>query len=254
LAQVAEEVEAPMALSPVVRKLAIWIASAVGVVLVVVFLWNQGGNLIRGESVGALTYVLVLALVFGDAVCPVLPGETTLNAASVLASHDRLILWLVIAAGALGAVLGDSVVYWVARSATGRLRHWLDRAAEGKSMAKAIDLLGRRGTIFLMFGRYSPGIRFALNVTLGGVVHMPYRKFLFWSTISGTVWSAFTCLSAYYVGSALEGYPLLSFILTGLLTSAIIASLIYLQAKWADRRIEQAEAGRADVEPTPVDS
>jgi membrane-associated protein len=237
-----------MAQRPVVRTVALWIAGLIAVLIAVTFLWDQGGKLIRGETVGAASYFLVLALIFGDAVCPVLPGETTLNAASVLAAHDRLILWLVIAAGALGAILGDSVVYWLARNAKGRLRVWLDKAAEGKQVAKAVDLLARRGTIFLMFGRYIPGIRFALNVVLGGVVQMPYRRFLFWSSVSGTFWSAFTCLSAYYVGSALDGYPLLSFVLTGVLTSALIGGLIFFQARWADRRL-----ARAVVEPAPAE-
>jgi membrane-associated protein len=51
------------------------------------------------------------ALVFLDAVVPVFPGETTLNAASTLASQGTLDLWLVILAGAFGAIADDSSLY-----------------------------------------------------------------------------------------------------------------------------------------------
>ena len=54
-------------------------------------------------------------LVAADAVIPIFPGETTLNAASTFAANGDLELWLVIVLGALGALIGDSSLYWIAR-------------------------------------------------------------------------------------------------------------------------------------------
>ena len=61
-------------------------------------------------------YLAVFGLVFADAIVPIFPGETTLTTASVAASQGTLELALVIVAGALGAVLGDSALYWIART------------------------------------------------------------------------------------------------------------------------------------------
>jgi membrane-associated protein len=70
-------------------------------------------------------YLAVFGLVFADAIVPIFPGETTLTTASIAASQDKLELTLVIVAGALGAVLGDSALYWIARSGPKRLaRRW----------------------------------------------------------------------------------------------------------------------------------
>ena len=55
---------------------------------------------------------------------PIFPGETTLNAASTLAADGELELVWVIVAGALGAVVGDSALYWIARRNSAK-----DRAA-----------------------------------------------------------------------------------------------------------------------------
>jgi hypothetical protein len=77
---------------------------------VVIVLQDAGG----GDGLGLISanssssYLGVALLVFLDAVVPVFPGETTLNAASTLASQGTLDLWLVIVAGAAGAVAGDS--------------------------------------------------------------------------------------------------------------------------------------------------
>lgn len=222
-----------------------WGLTAVVVVALVVVLWNQGHELIDGEHIGWPSYLLVVALVFGDAVCPVLPGETTLNAASVLASTGQLDLWLVILCGAVGAVAGDSTVYWIARKAKGRVRAWLDRAADGKNTGKVVQMLHDRGPVLLLFGRYIPGVRFALNVALGGVVRMPYRHFVGWSALSGTLWSTLTCLSAYTISNALAGYPVVSLVLTCLFSTVLIAMVIWVQRQWSRHHPRPAEVDAA---------
>jgi membrane-associated protein len=133
-----------------------WLAVAAVVLVLVIVLWNRGQDVIDGQTSNGLTYLLTTLLVFGDALVPVLPGETTLNAACVLAANGKLQLGLVMLCGAVGAVTGDSTLYWLARKATGRVRRWLDRAEQGQAGAKVKDLLGRHGRIFLLFGRYVP--------------------------------------------------------------------------------------------------
>lgn len=221
-----------------------WVAIAAVVIALVVVLWNQGSRLINGQSIGGTSYLLVALLVFGDAVCPILPGETTLSAASVLAHEGKLNIWLVVVAGAIGATTGDSAVYWIARKAKGRVRGWMDRASDNDTGAKMIGMLNRHGPVFLLFGRYVPGVRFALNATLGGVVKMPYPRFVGWSALSGTIWSAFTCASAFYISTLLDGYPLLSLVVTVLVSTTLITVIIWVQ--------RQVEAYRGRHQPVPA--
>jgi membrane-associated protein len=225
-------------------KIARWVLGLFGVLVVVVLLWNIGERLIGGDTSVWACYLLITLLVFGDAVFPVLPGETTLNAGAVLAANGQLNIWLVVFAGAIGAVAGDSCVYWVARRAKGRVHDWMNRAADSRTGARVLRLLAERGPVFLLFGRYIPGVRFALNATLGGVVRMPYPRFVFWSGISGTLWSAVTCASAYFISMALAGYPVLSLVITCVLSTGVITGIIWAQNKWSGRRGSAgAEAG-----------
>jgi membrane-associated protein len=211
----------------------VWLAVVVAVIAAVILLWNEGQQLLDGEVSGAQSYVIAAALVFGDAIIPVLPGETTLNAACVLAANGQLELRLVMLSGAIGAVGGDSALYWIARSAHGKTRRRLDRAVDGKTGRSVIHMLSVHGPAFIVFGRYVPGLRFAINVTLGGVVRMPYRRFLLWSALSGVLWSVVTCLGAYFISSALEGYPVVALVLSTCLGTALIASCVWIRSRFS---------------------
>ena len=99
---------------------------------------------------------------------PIFPGETTLNTAAVLASQGGLELSPVIVAGALGAILGDSALYWIARTGPRTLKARLEAASEkDERVAKGLELLGRSAPILIACGRFVPGVRFAVNVSMG---------------------------------------------------------------------------------------
>jgi hypothetical protein len=49
------------------------------------------------------------------------------------------------------------------------------------------------------------------------------------------LWSVLTCAGAYFVGNALAGYPLLSLIITCVLSTALITGAIWAENKWSSR-------------------
>jgi membrane protein DedA with SNARE-associated domain len=203
----------------------LWVAIAV-VALVVVAVavlssidGGDGFTLVAGATPGS--YFAVFGLIACDAVIPIFPGETTLNAASTLASQGKLDLGFVILAGALGAIVGDSALYWLARLSSKRVEPQLDRARRNKNVASALDFLDRGAPMLLLTGRYVPGLRFVINSTMG-INRMPYFSFLPWSALGGALWSVYTCLLAYWVGSTLDDYPLASMVISGAVTTAII--------------------------------
>lgn len=194
------------------------------------------------EGAGSGAYVAVLALVFGDAVFPVLPGETTLNAAAVSAANGDLTLAVVIFAGGVGAVLGDSAVYWIARSLRGP---WHDKLMHAAAQPKAnsfLTVFKNRAPLMIVFGRYIPGVRLVVNVTMGSVVRLPYLEFLRWSALAGFLWSAYTCALGYAVASVLENRPLAAIVISGLITSAALVAI-----GWTLRRGMKREAALRDA-------
>jgi membrane-associated protein len=221
------------------RRAIFWTVVALSTVVLVALVGAILYSLFNEEVVNgsaALTYLTVFALVFCDAIVPIFPGETTLNTASVLASQGTLELAPVIVAGALGAILGDSALYWIARTGPTRLKARLDASSQkDERVAKGLALLGRSGPLLIVFGRFVPGVRFAVNVSMG-LTEYPYRRFLGYSAIGGTLWATYTCLLAYRVGSALEDFPVASIVVSGVITTVLIG-VVY----WIDRRRRRDE-------------
>jgi membrane protein DedA with SNARE-associated domain len=153
-------------------------------------------------------------------------------------------LGLVMLAGAAGAIVGDSALYWIARRNRERFRPRMDAAMKHEKVAAAMDFIGSSTAMLLVFGRYLPGLRFVVNATLGLAAH-PYRHFLLWSAIGGTLWSVYTCGLAYLVGTALAGFPLASVIISGVVTTVAIG-VVFLVA----RRRRRANQAHADLPPS----
>jgi membrane-associated protein len=198
---------------------------------VLVTVLNEDGLGLLDEEVdepGA--YFLTFALIFGDAIVPLLPGETTLNTAAVLASEGVLELFPVIVAASLGAVLGDSALYWLARLAAQRFQAQVENAQRDVRVQRVLRILGDRTPMLLVFGRYVPGLRFLINATMGST-RFPYRRFLIWSTIGGISWATYTAILAYHVGSALEGFPIASIVVSGAITTLLIIAIIWLDSR-----------------------
>ncbi|MGA8046535.1 MAG: VTT domain-containing protein, partial [Dermatophilaceae bacterium] len=168
------------------------------------------------------TYVLVFALIALDAVIPIFPGETTLNAASTAAADGTLDLVPVIVMGALGAIVGDSALFWLARRWSHRIQPQLDAARRNSQVRQALDIMSSSAPILIVCGRYVPGLRFVVNATMG-LSTMPYRTFLTWSILSGALWSTYTCVLAYNVALSLGDFPLASMVISGVVTTVAIA-------------------------------
>ena len=174
------------------------------------------------EHLGGWAYLLIFLVVFGDALFPIFPSETSLLAGATLAVQGTLDLGLVVAAGAAGSIVGDSTLFWIARRGSRRIRKRLDRARNRAGIEAALDVLGRNGPVVIVAGRYVPGVRFVVNASMGFSGY-PYRRFLVWSAVGGTLWSTSTCLVAAGVATVLAGFPLASIVISGAITMAAIA-------------------------------
>ena len=192
-----------------------------------------------------LAYLGVFALVALDAVFPIFPGETTLNAASTAAAQGTLELLPIIVAGAVGAIVGDSALFWLARRSAGKVRPQLERARSNHAVRQALETMDASAPILIVGGRYVPGLRFVVNATMG-LSAMKFRRFFAWSALSGTVWSVYTCALAYTIGLSLGEYPLASVVISGLVTTVAI-TIVFLTL----RRHRARASAPPDAQSTP---
>jgi membrane protein DedA with SNARE-associated domain len=219
---------------PTRRRVVIAGAAAVAVVVCAAVVLNvvggdDGLTLVDGSNPGR-TYLGVFLLVFLDAVVPIFPGETTLNAAATAAAQGTLELLPVIVAGALGAILGDSTLFWIARRSKGRVAPQLEKARANEKVTQALSLMDSSAPVLIVGGRYVPGMRFVVNATMG-LSDIRYRRFLPWSVLGGVLWSTYTCVLAYTIATSLAGFPLASVVISGLVTTVALVVIFWVVRK-----------------------
>jgi len=214
------------------------------------YMRNSNGVSVVDPDSPVASYFAVFLLIALDGVIPIFPGETTLNAAATLAAQGKLDLGPIIVMGALGAIVGDSTLFWVARKSSSRIERQLDRAKANDKVREAFELLDKSAPVLIIGGRYLPGMRFVVNATMG-LSTIAYRRFLVWSVISGTLWSIYTCVMAHQIGLALGDYPLASFIVSSLVTTAVLAVVFFTVRH--QRRRAAAQAGPSNASPPAED-
>ena len=175
-------------------------------------------------------YVLIFAVVAGDAVLPLLPGETMVITGGVLAASGDLNLLLVFAAGAAGAFLGDSVCYWTGRKLGTRTADRFLRGERGKrSLDWAERALDRRGRTLIAVARFVPGGRTAVSLT-AGTTEFGWRTWALAALIGVTLWSAYSAGLGAIGGQAFEDQTWKGLLLA-LALAATVAGIIE-GARW----------------------
>lgn len=218
------------------------LAALTAIVFVIQAYQTELFGLLDGEASDAACYAIIICFVALDAVVPLFPAETTLSVGSTLASEGKLDLALVIVAGAIGAVVGDSALYWIARKNRLRVQPQVDRLKKDKRVAWGLDMMGETGPLIIVCGRFLPGLRFVVNASMG-LIEMPYRSFLLWSTVGGILWSTSACVLSYIVATSLDDYPVIGVFLAGFLTTAIAGGALAFGLRHAHRKKQQLAAG-----------
>lgn len=186
---------------------------------------------------------IILAIAYFDSVVPIVPSETTVILGGVAAGQDNQSLALVIAAGAVGAFLGDNTAYLIGR----RFSRWIERrAASNEKTARRLtwarDQIRKRGGPLLVTARFIPGGRTALTVT-SGLTHQPRGWFAGWVGLAAVIWATYAAGLGYLFGQRFKDNHTLAFLLA-FGTALAITGLIELVRH---RRSSAAEAGPAPL-------
>src|SRR5918992_2425191 len=192
------------------------------------------------------TYAVILGIAALDAILPVVPSETTVISAGVLAGAGDLQLGLVIAAGAAGAYSGDASAYWIGRHADERLARRVFRGAKGaRRRVWARTMLRRHGGPLIFGARFVPGGRPATTVT-AGLLRMPWARFALFAGAAGLAWASYAALLGYAGGRAFENNPL-----WGLLLGFGNAALTFVLVEVLRRLRARRRAASLAEEPPP---
>ncbi|GAA2696717.1 MULTISPECIES: DedA family protein [Actinosynnema] len=154
---------------------------------------------------------LVLALVFAlpaleasTMLGVVFPGEVAVLVGGAVAHSGGAPLWAVLVAAISGAVIGDATGYFVGSRYGHRMIQLLpERLVKPEHLAKAEELLRRRGGVAVLVGRFTALLR-ALVPALAGMSRVPLRTFLLFNALGGVLWASGVALLGYGAGASLQ--------------------------------------------------
>lgn len=190
-------------------------------------------QLVADASGWAYAILFVLALL--DAILPIVPSETSVITAGVVASQGDLSLPLVILFAAAGAFAGDNIAYWLGRRFGQRItdRFFSSEKAQGR-VEWAHKQVQERGGELIVIARFIPAGRTVVTLS-AGTLEYPYRKFVLFDAIAGSTWAAYAALLGYFGGHAFEDQPwkglLLAFAIAFAVTGAVELVRWYLKRR-----------------------
>ncbi|ENU58674.1 DedA family protein [Acinetobacter guillouiae] len=156
-----------------------------------------------------LGYFGIALLMFLDNVFPPIPSEVIMPSAGFAASKGQLLLSGVIIAGSFGSLLAAALLYWVGRKIPNQsIFNWVDRYGKylfikSEDVKKALDWFEKYGHRVVFFGRMVPAVRSLISIP-AGMSHMPFWKFMLYSSVGTIIWTTFLACVGYYFGNNIE--------------------------------------------------
>ncbi len=148
-----------------------------------------------------------------------LPGASLLFTAGILASQGYFNPWILIPLVTVAAALGDNVGYWFGKKYGIKLFLRPDsRFFKHEHLERAKNFYDKYGSRTVLFARFIPIVRTFVPI-VAGVVHMNYRKFVFFNIVGAVAWAGGVTSIAYFLGTNVPavrdyfGYIILGIIL-----------------------------------------
>jgi membrane-associated protein len=181
------------------------------------------------DFIRTFTYLGVGAIIFAESgllVGLVLPGDSLLFAAGLLASQGIMNLAALIVVVVIAAIAGNLTGYAIGRR-FGPPLFTRSRFLTNAQLAKAEGFFARYGGGSVILGRFVPVVR-TLVPLLAGISKMKLGRFSIYSVISAVLWGAGVTILGFYLGHRISNIDkyILPVIVIAILV-ALIPTLIH---------------------------
>lgn len=200
----------------------------------------------------ALVGLLVVIFVESGVLFPVLPGDSLLFVAGMLAAgtaaqgadtEANFQLWQLLVFIPIAAVLGGQVGYWIGRTIGTSMFKPDARFLKQKYLDEAHEFFERRGPFAIVIARFVPIVR-TLAPIVAGAAQMRYLVFTIYNVAGAIVWGVGLTLLGYWLGS----FEIIQKLLEPIFIVIVLASVAPMFVQWYKRR-RAAKAGGATTKP-----
>jgi membrane-associated protein len=164
--------------------------------------FNQFTVYVANASGWAYAAVFLLALL--DAILPVVPSETAVITAGVVAASGHLSVPLIVVSAMAGAMAGDNLAYLIGwRFGEPVTRRFFSGEESRRRLAWAERQLDKRGGQLIVIARFIPGGRTVVTLS-AGLLRYPWRRFFVFDAVAALIWALYATFLGYFGGRAFE--------------------------------------------------
>ena len=215
-------------------------------------------NLLSFFGTWALIGLLVVVFVESGVLFPILPGDSLLFVAGMLAAgistasaegnvaDVNFQLWQLLLFIPIAAILGAQVGYWIGRNVGTAMFKPNARFLKQKYLDEAHLFFEQRGPFAIVIARFVPIVRTLAPIT-AGAARMNYAVFTLYNAVGAVVWGVGLTLLGYWLGRIEIIQKLLEPIVIGI----VLLSVLPIAFEWYKRR---KAAKRAGIPTPPMES
>jgi membrane-associated protein len=203
----------------------------------------------------ALVGLLVVIFIESGVLFPVLPGDTLLFVAGMLAAGTAALpdgdqvnfqLWQLLVFIPIAAVAGGQVGYWIGRSIGTSMFKPKARFLKQRYLDEAHLFFEQRGPFAIVLARFVPIVRTLAPIT-AGAARMGYGVFTLYNVIGALVWGIGLVLLGYGLGQ----FEVIQKLLEPIFILIALASITPILIEWYKRRKKaKAAGGKPTEQPT----
>lgn len=203
----------------------------------------------------ALVGLLVVVFIESGVLFPVLPGDSLLFVAGMIAAGTQTVnnvdpgdfaLWKLLVFIPIAAVLGGQVGYWIGRRVGTTMFKPNARFLKQKYADEAHLFFEERGPVAIVLGRFVPIVRTIVPI-VAGTAKMHYGAFVAFNALGAIVWGIGLTVLGYWLGT----FAFVSNNIEPIIIGIVVLSVLPIAWEWFKRRKAARAAGAGPGEPLP---
>ena len=203
--------------------------------------WLDPMQLLSGSGpfgTAILPAMLVIVFIESGLLFPLLPGDSLLFTAGLLANQPDPFapLWLVMVLSPVAAILGDQVGYYIGH----RFQPHIANRPDGRIFKQAYvkqteEFFAKHGPITVILCRFVPIVR-TYAPLVAGMAKMSYRTFITYNVIGGVIWGAGVVGLGAMLGEIAFVRNNIEAIFLGLIALSVVPGIFGIVKSWTSKR------------------
>ncbi|BBY80609.1 hypothetical protein MPUL_17670 [Mycolicibacterium pulveris] len=197
----------------------------------------------------ALVGLLLVIFVESGVLFPVLPGDSLLFVAGMLAAGTAALaaeggqtinfqLWQLLVFIPIAAILGGQAGYWIGRNIGTAMFKPDARFLKQRYLDEAHEFFVQRGPFAIVIARFVPIVRTLAPLT-AGAARMSYPVFALYNIVGAVVWGVGLTLLGYWLGQ----FEFIQNLLEPIVIAIVVVSVMPMLLEWLKRRRATKRAG-----------